>query len=115
MRGGLPLAVIGALALGSGGMVAAEESTSGKGDLGDIIQRLEQQDKEAQEDGFVLEHFPVEQPLNDPRRKSMKLSIGQVGGDADESPFDDDRSNYLLDPATPVEAPPIGFSLKLKF
>lgn len=115
MRGSVPLAVIGALALASSGMVAAEESTHAKRDLGDIIQRLEQQDKEAREDGFVLEHFPVEQPLNDPRRKSMKLSIGQVGGGPDERPFDDDRSNYVLDPATPVDTPPIGFSLKLKF
>ena len=84
-------------------------------DLRRVFERLEQQDRQAREDGFVLESFPVQQPANDPRRKSMKLSFGEVGGTSGGSAFDDDSSKYLLDPLTPYEAPPVGFNLKLQF
>jgi len=82
-------------------------------DLSRVFERLEQQDRQAREDGFVLESFPVRQPENDPRRKTMKLSFGEVGDSG--SAFDDDSSRYLLDPLTPVEAPPVGLNLKLQF
>ena len=84
-------------------------------DLSRIIEKLERQEKQAREDGFVLEHFKVEQPQNDPRRKTMKLSIGEVGGGSSGSPFADDRSIYLLDPLAPDDAPPVGLKLKLQF
>ena len=84
-------------------------------DLNRIIEKLERQDKNAREDGFVLEHFKVEQPQNDPRRKTMKLSIGEVGGASNGNPFAEDRSNYLLDPMAPDDAPPVGLNLKLQF
>lgn len=84
-------------------------------DLSRVFERLQQQDRQAREDGFVLESFPVQQPLNDPRRKSMKLSFGGIGDEPDDSAFDDDSSRYLLDPLTPVEAPPVGLNLKLQF
>lgn len=84
-------------------------------DMKRVFERLQQQDRQAREDGFVLESFPVQQPENDPRRKSMKLSFGEVGDTTDDSAFDDDSSRYLLDPLTPVEAPPVGFNLKLQF
>ncbi len=83
-------------------------------DLSRVFERLEQQDRQAREDGFVLESFPVRQPENDPRRKSMKLSFGGVG-DTDDSAFDEDSSKYLLDPLTPVETPPVGLNLQLQF
>jgi hypothetical protein len=83
--------------------------------LSRVFERLEQRDRQAREDGFVLESFPVQQLANDPRRKSMKLSIGEVGGSSGRSAFDDDSSRYLLDPLTPIEAPPVGFNLKLQF
>lgn len=84
-------------------------------DLSRVFQRLEQQDRQAREDGFVLESFPVQQLANDPRRKSMKLSIGEVGGSSGGSAFDDESSKYLLDPLTPIDTPPVGFNLKLQF
>ena len=84
-------------------------------DLDRVFQRLEQQDRQEREDGFVLESFPVQQPENDPRRKSMKLSFGGIEDAPDESAFDDETSNYLLGPMTPVEAPPVGLNLKLQF
>ena len=84
-------------------------------DLSRVFERLEQQDRLAREDGFVLESFPVQQPANDPRRKSMKLSFGEVGDGPDDSAFDDDSSRYLLDPLTPIDTPPVGFNLKLQF
>jgi hypothetical protein len=80
-----------------------------------VFQRLEQQDRQAREDGFVLENFPVQQLANDPRRKSMKLSFGEVGDGPDDSAFNDESSRYLLDPLTPIEAPPVGLNLKLQF
>lgn len=83
-------------------------------DLSQVFQRLEQQDRQAREDGFVLESFPVRQPENDPRRKTMKLSFGGVE-DSGGSAFDDDSSRYLLDPLTPVDTPPVGLNLKLQF
>jgi hypothetical protein len=95
----------------SGFAQGADESE----DLSRVFQRLEQQDRQAREDGFVLESFPVHQPANDPRRKSMKLSFGEVGGTSGGSAFDDDSSRYLLDPLTPFEAPPVGLNLKLQF
>ena len=108
------LASVAALGL-SGGSGVAQETAPPAQDLQRIIERLEQQDRQAREDGFVLESFRVQQPENDPRRKSMKLSVGEVGGSYDTSPFDEHRSNYLLDPLTPVEAPPVGLNLKLQF
>jgi hypothetical protein len=83
-------------------------------DLSRVFERLERQDRQAREDGFVLESFPVRQPENDPRRKSMNLSFGGIG-DSGGSAFDDDSSRYLLDPLTPVDTPPVGFNLKLQF
>ena len=84
-------------------------------DLSLVFQRLAQQDRQAREDGFVLESFPVRQLQNDPRRKSMKLSLGGVGNTTDESAFHDESSRYLLDPLTPVDVPPVGLNLKLQF
>lgn len=84
-------------------------------DLSHVFERLEQQDRQAREDGFLLESFPVQQPANDPRRKSMKLSFGEIGDGSDDSAFDDESSRYLLDPLTPIEAPPVGLNLKLQF
>jgi hypothetical protein len=88
---------------------------SDESDLKRVFERLEQQDRQAREDGFVLESFPVRQSENDPRRKSMKLSFGEVGGTSRGSAFDDDSSRYLLDPLTPIETPPVGLNLKLQF
>ena len=107
------LAGVAALGLcsASGFAQVADESE----DLRRVFQRLEQQDRQAREDGFVLESFPVRQLENDPRRKSMKLSFGEVGDGPDDSAFDDDSSKYLLDPLTPVETPPVGLNLKLQF
>ena len=84
-------------------------------DMKRVFERLQQQDRQAREDGLVLENFPVQQPENDPRRKSMKLSFGGIGDGSDDSAFEDDSSKYLLDPLTPVEAPPVGLNLKLQF
>ena len=97
-----------------GGSGSAEDAREPE-DLGLIIQRLEQQDRQAREDGLVLESFKVEQPPNDPRRKSMKLSVGEVGGTDSANPFDEDQPSYLLDPLTPIETPPVGLNLKLQF
>ena len=80
-----------------------------------IIERLEKEERQAREEGFVLESFKVRQPRNDPRRKSMKLSVGEVGDVSPDNPFGEHRSNYLLDPLTPREAPPVGLNLKLQF
>jgi hypothetical protein len=106
------LAAVAVLGSWSGSAVARESEPE---DLNRIIQRLEQKDRQAREDGFVLESFPVEQQPNDPRRKSMKLSVGEVGGEPEGSPFDEKGSNYLLDPLTPYEPPPVGLNLKLQF
>jgi hypothetical protein len=84
-------------------------------DLRRVFERLERQDRQAREDGFVLESFPVQQPANDPRRKSMKLSFGEVGGTSEDNAFGDETSRYLLDPLTPIETPPVGLNLKLQF
>jgi hypothetical protein len=84
-------------------------------DLARVFERLEQQDRQAREDGFVLESFPVQPLANDPRRRSMTLSFGEVGGASGGSAFDDDSSKYLLDPLTPIDTPPVGFNLKLQF
>jgi hypothetical protein len=84
-------------------------------DLNRIIEKLERQERQAREDGFVLEHFKVEQPQNDPRRKTMKLSIGEVGDASNDNPFAEDRSIYLLDPLVPDDTPPVGLNLKLQF
>ena len=107
------LAGVAALGVSSAGAFA--QVTDDREDLSRVFERLEQQDRQAREDGFVLENFPVRQPANDPRRKSMKLSFGEVGGTSGGSAFDDDSSRYLLDPLTPFEAPPVGLNLKLKF
>jgi hypothetical protein len=96
------------------GSAAAQETEPAK-DMTRVFERLQQRDREAREDGFVLESFKVEQPPNDPRRKSMKLSVGEVGDEPDGSPFDEKGSNYLLDPLTPYEPPPVGLNLKLQF
>lgn len=112
-RTGLILAAVAALGVW-GGSGSAEDAREPE-DLGLIIQRLEQQDRQAREDGLVLESFKVEQPRNDPRRKSMKLSVGEIGGTDGASPFEEDRPSYLLDPLTPIETPPVGLNLKLQF
>ena len=104
------VAVFGALVAS----VSAEDTREPE-DLGLVIQRLEQQDRQAREDGLVLESFKVEQPPNDPRRKSMKLSVGEVGGTDRPNPFEEEEPSYLIDPLTPVEAPPVGLNLKLQF
>jgi hypothetical protein len=107
------LASVAALGLWSGSGFAQVAETPE--DLSRVFERLERQDRQARQDGFVLESFPVHQPENGPRRKSMKLSFGEVGGTTRGSAFDENRSNYLLDPLTPVEAPPVGLNLKLQF
>jgi hypothetical protein len=107
------LASVAALGICSvSGLAQVAESPE---DLSRVFERLERQDRQAREDGFVLESFPVRQPENDPRRKSMKLSFGEVGGTSGGSAFDDESSRYLLDPLTPVDTPPVGFNLKLQF
>ena len=108
------LAALAALGIWTGHGFAQETEQSPE-DLTRIIQRLQQQDNQAREDGFVLESFKVQQPPNDPRRKSMKLSIGEVGDTPEASPFADETSKYLLDPLTPDEPPPVGLNLKLQF
>jgi hypothetical protein len=108
------LAAVAALGVW-GGSGFAQQAEQPARDLNLIIERLQQQDRQAREDGFVLESFKVEQPANDPRRKSMKLSVGEVGDDFNDSPFEEDRSNYLLDPLAPKERPPVGLNLKLQF
>ena len=108
------LAATAALSVwGAGGL--AQEAEQSREDLDRIIQRLEQQDRQSREDGFVLESFPVQQPEGDLRRKSMKLSVGEVGASLGATPFEEPRPNYLLDPLTPIEAPPVGLNLKLQF
>ncbi|HUE45129.1 MAG TPA: hypothetical protein VMO81_02650 [Aestuariivirgaceae bacterium] len=107
------LASVAALGVCSGSGLA--QVTDESEDLGLVFQRLEQQDRQAREDGFLLESFPVQQLANDPRRKSMTLSFGEVGGTSGGSAFDDESSRYLLDPLTPIEAPPVGLNLKLQF
>lgn len=102
-------------ALGCWGGTGIAQDTAPAEDLNRVFERLQQRDREAREDGFVLESFPIEQQPNDPRRKSMKLSVGEVGGGPDGSPFDEKGSNYLLDPLTPYEPPPVGLNLKLQF
>jgi hypothetical protein len=105
----------GVAALGVCSASGLAQGVDDREDLSRVFQRLEQQDRQAREDGFVLESFPVQQPANDPRRKSMNLSFGEVGGSSGGSAFDDETSKYLLDPLTPVDTPPVGFNLKLKF
>lgn len=105
----------GIAALGACSTSGIAQGSDEAEDLSRVFERLEQQDRQAREDGFVLESFPVRQPENDPRRKSMKLSFGEVGDTPDDSAFDDDSSRYLLDPLTPIEAPPVGLNLKLQF
>ena len=114
MRTGLFLVAAVGL-IGMSGASGSAEDAREPDDLGLIIQRLEQQDRQAREDGLVLESFKVEQPPNDPRRKSMKLSVGEVGGTDNPNPFEEDRPSYLLDPMTPIETPPVGLNLKLQF
>ncbi len=105
----------GVAALGVCSASGSAQVADDREDFSRVFQRLEQQDRQAREDGFVLESFPVRQPENDPRRKSMKLSFGGIGDGSDDSAFDDDSSRYLLDPLTPVETPPVGLNLKLQF
>jgi hypothetical protein len=108
------LATAAALGLWAASGFAQQAEWSAQ-DLNRVIEKLERQEKQAREDGFVLEHFKVEQPQNDPRRKTMKLSIGEVGGGSSDKPFAEDRSIYLLDPLAPDDAPPVGLNLKLQF
>ena len=108
------LGSIAALGVCVGGALAQETAPPVE-NLDKVFQRLQQQDRQAREDGFVLESFKVQQPPNDPRHKSMKLSFGKVGGKSSPGPFDEPQSNYLLAPQTPVEAPPVGLNLKLQF
>jgi hypothetical protein len=105
----------GIAALGVCSASGFAQTADDREDLSRVFQRLEQQDRQAREDGFVLDSFPVRQSQNDPRRKSMKLSVGGIGDGSDDSAFDDDSSRYLLDPLTPVEMPPVGLNLKLQF
>lgn len=107
--------VAGVAALGAYSASGFAQVADDREDLARVFERLQQQDRQAREDGFVLESFPVRQPENDPRRKSMKLSFGEVGDTIDGGAFDDGSSRYLLDPLTPVETPPVGFNLKLQF
>jgi hypothetical protein len=108
------LAAVAVLSVGAGSG-NAQEAAQSEEDLSRIIDRLETQDRQAREDGFVLENFKVEQPENDLRRKSMQLSIGKVGGKPGITPFDERPSNFLLDPLEPYESPPVGLRLKLQF
>jgi hypothetical protein len=84
-------------------------------DLARIIERLEQQDSQALQDGLVLETFEVQPTQADPRRRSMQLSIGEVGAGTGEGPFEEPSSNFLVDPVAPPEAPPVGLNLRLQF
>jgi hypothetical protein len=84
---------------------AGAQSTTAKSDLetlsefNEVFQRLERQDRQAIEDGILLDKS------TNARRQDTKLSIGSV----------DDQSDlpYSLDPTQDPNPPP-GFGLNLK-
>jgi hypothetical protein len=98
-----------------GGSGLAQDVAPPDENLARLIERFEQQDKEEFEDGLVLETFEVQPSQSDPRRRSMQLSIGEVGTKPGEGPFEEPSSNFLLDPVAPPEAPPVGLNLRLQF
>jgi hypothetical protein len=108
------LAVLASAGLWAGSGLAQDVAPPDE-DLVRIIERFEQQDSQALEDGLVLERFEVRPSDGDLRRRTMQLSIGEVGTRAGEGPFEEPSSNFLLDPVAPPEAPPVGLNLRLQF
>jgi hypothetical protein len=98
-----------------GGSGLAQNLEQPDEDLRRIIERLEQHDRQAREDGLVLERFEVQPSDGDLRRRTMQLSIGEVGTRPGEGPFEEPSSNFLLDPVEPPVAPPVGLNLRLQF
>jgi hypothetical protein len=93
----------------------AQEAAQSDEDLRRVIERLEQQHNQTGQGGFVLDTFQVQPQDNDPRHKSMQLSIGRAGVQPGSNAFDRRPSNYLLDPMAPDETPPVGLNLRLQF
>lgn len=108
------IAVIVALGVW-GGAGIAQEAMQPDENLRRIIERLEQQDRQGDREGFVLDSYQVQPADDDPGYKSMELSIGQAGGRPGLNTFDERPSNFLLDPMAPDETPPLGLNLKLQF
>jgi hypothetical protein len=92
-------------------------SPSSEADLTALIERIQNQDKEAAQDGFLLQQFRGAPRSGARGSQVLKLSLGEVGSKDEASPFDNDPDpRFTYDPiADPDPMPGVGLNLKMKF